>query len=325
MLKELTAEACTHLLAKLVPLGDKYYEWSERLIQDGMVAHFALRSVFENLALNKGELTLHKELEIEQAKQIFANPFRGMAGLSGTEKFRPAYVSEKISLLQHLNDPEGTLNEQIRFGRQPGWRRQIDPLRRRYEQIPIEHWKERNEKFRDEYNSLRQREIDVLLHGTHKRAKLQDKDAFILAFDMLDHHISKLGFVRNNKLSPKKAVLFTKHISDEWLLNITMLNDFWGCTHAGHVLVKNDERMVSAPKSFQMYLDLRLKRQKGLYVKRLCWLPIEYMELSPLRTSQNSFYHDMDECEVAILGYIRLYELMADKIEAGLIEGLREL
>ncbi|QDQ29121.1 hypothetical protein FNU76_23755 [Chitinimonas arctica] len=323
MLKELSYEASAYLLSKLVGIGESRYRIGDELAAKGVTAFRAHLQLFEGLAKNEQELTLHRTIEIERAKEEFANPFRTIFGLAESGSYHTPYISSLLAQLREENDPTGELRKTIDPDGMEEWRLEIDPCRRTYYQLDYSQRAERRRACIDNFIKLRATEIECLLRPPHSRSRYGDADARKCADEIISHGLGRFGFEQNKKISSKAYTFFTKPLVDDWIVCITMISDAWGFDGYSYEIV-NGERRIS-PKMFTFVMDLRRSKQKGLNHKTLSTLRLDIARISPLGEFDNSFYLDMDEMAAGLLGYTQLYGVLAGELESKLIEGLSEL
>ncbi len=326
MLRKLDAQSCARLLAQLTDLGNSHYDYGATLAERGFLAFKANQAYLECLASNKEELALHRDIQIERAKERFANPFFGGAIYKELTSFEPPYKSNLLADLSREIDPDHKLREEIRSTGKwdEEWRLEIDPCLRALGHLGFQDKELRRRDAQDEFRRLRKVEIEHFLQPPHLGAcPANDVEARDIAFDTLRHGIRQCGFELDAKVSSAKTKMFTKPVVGDWIMNMTILADDFGFGSYGFEIVDGQKRI--SPKIFQFHLDLRLKTQKGLVTESLTNLPIKFSELSPLGESSYSAYLDMDEMSVGILGYVELYGLMQAELEGRLRQGISEM
>ncbi|PHV12234.1 hypothetical protein [Chitinimonas sp. BJB300] len=322
MLKELTFESAAHFLSMLVDMGDSYYRYGDQLAERGFVAFQANLNLFEGLAKDQHELDLHRELEKERAKENFANPFHTFFELEGRLAYRSPYKSALLEELRTKNEPriELRLNPKVRDDE---WNLLMGPCRRAYEQLDYAIADARRHSCQVEFRKLRAAEIERHLPPPHTRIRGGNEESRDFAYEVFGKGLARFGFTANPKLSTKTARFFTKPLVDEWIINMTMINDSWGNLEGGYEIIDGVQHWD--PKNAHFRMDLRRSKQKSLFHKKLAVLPLSFANMSPLGEHQYTSYMDMDELAVGLLGYTEFYGLIANNLETRLIEGLSEL
>lgn len=312
---------CAHVLSKLVSLAENYYRFGTELEKQDVIAFQANLAAIESFASNAEELNLHRMIQMERSKEKIGNPFSGPLLHQEFAAYKSPYCSPLLAKLNQEIDPEGRLCDQIETsGLDEWWRLEIDPCYRAEYKLSYERKTALRYQTEDEFRRLRQVEILRMLPPPHKHLQLQATAANSYAYDFFESQITGYGFERNEKLSTKgKVIFFTKPIGNQWVLNLTLLNDKWGFDTYSWDTVGGVRRL--RPKTFDIHLDLRPSKKRGF----TDYLPIQIGYISPLGPFEYSAYLDMDELAVAIVGYAKFYGLIRDQLEDSVSEALKDL
>lgn len=322
MPKKLDFQICSSLLSSLVSLGDKKYELTEQLIEKGFCAFKANLALLEQFASTHEELELHRIIEIEKAKEYFANPFAIMFELDSSTYCTP-YKSSFLSKLKLENDPTGSLSLEVDPIGKDSWRLEIDPCLRAYKKLGWDEQTALRKKSEAEFHAFRNEEINHFIKPPHRRLQVRNEaEARNIGQEVLSSALRPFRFSLNDNLSSPKAIYLSKPLIDGWAITFAVTGDDWGFD--SYSFEKINGVKVITPKRKNFHLDLRRadSKQKNLNNKNLSYLPLNIATISPLGEHAYFAYLDMDEMVVGLLGYAQLYALVADELEEKLKAGL---
>lgn len=322
MLKKLDYSASAHLLSPLVELGDSRYKFGDQLEGVGFTAFRATEEFFESFAQSEEELALHRRIEIERAKESFANPFKFQFELDSAG-YVPPYKSTLLAELTEKNDPTGELRREISHTGEDGWRLEIDPCRRAYLKLDYDEREAHRHAIRKKFKSYREQEIARFYETPPTRPRYKDLDAENFARNTLESSLKRCGFEEKIRPSHRLPIIFSKALISGWTINFAMLGEQWGYDGYGYEVI--DGKKVISPKHTRFHLDLRWGKKWSLYNKNLTYLPLEIIEFSPLGEFAYTTYEDMDEMAIGLLGYAHFYLMLSKAIEPKLIAALEEL
>jgi hypothetical protein len=321
MLKEINTTVAAVILSNLVSLGDDYYLYGEQLTQQGFIAFKATQDRFEAFANNENELKLHRQIRIERSKAKFANPF--MASLDALD-YKSPYKSEFLERLKREADPDGAVKT-LPQAKERMLRLEVDPFVRKWLQLNNPERVKWDNKYHEEFERYRELEIDKFLPIPHKQLRPNNVEAPKLAYEMFENYVKDLGFERKKSMSSNNLKLFGKPLIGDWVLVLTIYSNEWGFDCYRYESQSNGQMRIK-PRFAHVICDVRHKKQKGFSSRtHLARIPIDFPGISPLRESAYFAHHDFDGLAVGMLGYIRLYSLMADRIESTLIRLIQEL
>jgi hypothetical protein len=322
MLEKLTFSACELILADLLSLAEKRAWIAQELSNRGHTAFLAEMEIMDRLAPTPGQLAIHKQVELERTKELFADPFMIMFELDSTS-FTPPYKSEFLKRLGHQNNMENASTSSNDDNEH--WRSEIDPCMREYLKLSFEDRKDLTLERWTHFRQLRATEISNLTGGRFKRMREAGDVPKRVASEILTRKLTPTGFSLSKKLSSKNAICLTKPIAGNWMLVFSIIGDNWGFDAASYETIRGQRFIRPKIKHFQLDLRLSKDSQKTFNNKNLTYLPINIAALSPLGEDAYFACWDMDEMEVGLLGYIALYEILAHELESKLTERLKIL
>src|SRR5450830_726471 len=257
MLQKLDSKSAAHLLGKLVSLGDDYDTYGEKLEALGFVAFKAILESRESFAANTEQLNAHKMLRKEFAKLSFADPFF-MSTIS-SDLYESPYQSEVITKLIESSKSDYEARENTHASPFDF----IDPCALAELSLGPEIQAHRR-KWRNKFQEFRNIEIERFLPSPHLRSQpndREDKIASTFAYATLAKVLEPYGFIRNEKISSKRVIFFTKPLIGKWMLSFSIINEVWGFDYYSFETV--DGKKLLMPKYFIPHFDLRLEGTKG--------------------------------------------------------------
>ncbi|WP_374347408.1 hypothetical protein [Chitinimonas sp.] len=322
MLRKLDFVASAQLLSPLVKLGDSRYEFRDRLQKAGFAAFQANDDFFECFAQSDEEVLTHRRIEIERAKEMFANPFFCQHELKSSAFVSP-YKSSLLIELMEQNDPTGELRQKIDGIGDDGWRLEIDPCRRAYLKLNFDEREAHRRAMQKKFKLLREQEIAKFYDAAPARRQLNDADAKEFARSTLEGSLRRGGFQEVSLTGCGSPIVFSKPLVGDWTVNFCMLGDDWG--YDGYSIEVIDGKRVIRPKRKSFHLDLRCGKKWVLNNKDLAYLPLEIFRFSPLGEHEYSVYEDADEMAIGLLGYAHFYLMLSKIVEPKLISVILEI
>lgn len=307
----LTPITAAEIISRLLPIGDHYYKFSASLEEMGFVSISAVNNFFESLATTEEELSLHRSICIDFGKESFASLFWTNSTMANIEYTLP-FRSKLLDNMREYNRNHGT-NLNIPHS---------NPyLMFRYRGLGLEARLRHQQQSQQEFFACREQEITKFLPSPHGRLKVTDDDAKKIVKHYLADELQASGFLPLPLSSKNRRIILAKHLFEDWWLKFIASSYKWDCTEF-HAFYQGVNLIDPCQVEFALLLSQEKKQKPS---STLRGLPILFADLSPLGDSSFSRYTDMDECAVGILGYVKLYELMADELEGRLIDCLKKL
>ncbi len=312
---KLSAAQANRLCRRFVPIGDEIFNYMAQLRQAGFSA-FDLRKDFTDSFCAPEEVDIHRRHQMEWAKFILGRPWP----MRFTEEERAQlYYSpflrhlRDVVLLQENNGvPFENLGAHFPGG-EAAWRAQTDPCERRAVCAEVED----KEAYDSRFNAVlamqrHQLDREVVRHATglskdYAMEKLR-RYAFYAAVMVRD--AAPLGFIHDKRRSRPDNPIFTKAVTPEWELCLTIENRgmfYWAMHHAGY---------------FSSQLELRARALGGSLSKAESGECLFIPYANPCLDVAYWEFFDLDDLELFIKAHLFLYGLMAPIIETGIRDEL---
>ncbi len=299
MLGVLTPTMCAEIIARLLPIGDQYYKFSSLLVEMGFTSIQVLNNLFEPLAVTESELSLHRSICIDLGKESFAYSFR-----PGDPSMRDENISPfKSELLADMRKHRSGL-----LFRQRAMEWEVQ-LRHRVQS-------------QAEFFACREQEIIKFLTPPHSRLKVDDDEARNVAKCFLAEKLQLSGFLPLPLSQKDNRIILAKHLCGDWWLKFLAFSQRWDCTEFTP-MYQGIKLIIPNQVEFGLLLSQEKNKQKPS--SSLKGIPIRFADFSPLGDFLFSRYTDMDECAVGILGYVKLYQFMAQDLEGSLADYLKKI
>lgn len=224
MRQALSVQQVNAICARLLPIGDKIFEYKEQLRDGGFAAFVPYHEFLDSFCTCEKDQQLHRQCLIEGAKNRLGRPFplRMIRAYGEHLYFSPFFQQ----LLDERDQQNGVPETQL-SSRYPGelWRQEVDPCERRKTLREITE----RETYEVSWNHMlrRQRECFLLEAGRHATDlaaafSFDQRGRYAFYTAAMERHASALGFQLNKKSSRPNYPVFSIQAAGDWELCWTM-------------------------------------------------------------------------------------------------------
>ncbi len=311
----LAFEQANSICKEFVPIGDAVFFYIEGLETAGFSSFVPYDEFVRSFCGGESDIESHKRYLIESAKYIVGRPFPFPIGI---DEKKWLFTSSFIEELVVRRDEENGVPVSQLASRFPDelWRLEVDPCRRRSVFAKMRDRVVYNDRWNMVSREVHRRfASEVLKHSTGLAERYSFERHERLAFfkAVMEENAARLSFVFDKRKSTRRIPVFSKNVNEDWDL-------CWAI---------EDPKMLSLD-DFKGRLSLRLEIRgrdlKGSVERAQAgeFLIIRHDHIVPGFFNAYGQFGNLDELETIIKAHLRLFELMAPTIEAGLTWALRE-
>jgi hypothetical protein len=316
---KLSVEQATKICRALVAIGDEAFRYADRLNDAGYHAFSPRWKFTESYCATEAECELHRKCIIEEAKYSVGWPWPPLYFRWTEEERASLYSSPLFARLRAERDKvNGVPEDQLasRYPDESGWRREIDPCRRRQTIAEINArsvYEERWISTLEEERRLLEQEVAEHSSNLARAHTFDEAGRYAFFAAVMERDATPLGFCYDKSKSRAGYPVFSKVITKDWDI-------CWA---------------IEEPKTFFWspfegrcvpFLELRGRTLRGPIdsVQPGEFLRIRYANVVPGFFGAYRTFHGLDELETMIKAHLCLYGLMAPIIEGGLKEAFGE-
>jgi hypothetical protein len=308
-----TLSFCTAnaICGKLLRAGDEIFNYASKLREAGFSAFDPYLTFLEHFCESQEEIRVHRNWLVEMAKIELGTPWP-MVLLATPAERKKVYSSAFLEQLRRKRDELNGVPEEQIGERYPleGWRREVDPARRRMIQAEVTD----RSAYQKRFQSMLQEQRDIVaLEATQHATDLASEGglegiglyAFFTA--VMERNATALGFHLDKDKSLPNSPVFSKKVSRDWDIcwELERLN-----------------KLASKPLEWQFHplLEIRHRSLTGSINRGKAgeFLLIRYQHI--VRNFGNAYgaFVDLRELETVIKAHLFAYSLMAPIFEDGL-------
>jgi hypothetical protein len=312
---KLSVEQTTKICRALVAIGDEAFRYADRLNDAGYHAFSPRWKFAESFCATQEESELHRKCVIEEAKYLVGWPWPPLHARWTEEERTALYASPLFARLRAERDKENGVPESElarRYPTESGWRREIDPCRRRraLEEVNARSvYDERWTSMLEEERRLFEQEVAQHSSKLARAHTFDEAGRYAFFAAAMERDATPLGFRYDKPKSQLNYPVFSKMIARDW--------DICCSLEEPRMFFRNPFEGRFTP-----FLALRGRTLRGRADNAQPgeFLQIRYAGVVPGFFGAYMTYHGLDELETMIKAHLCLYGLMAPIIEGGLKE-----
>lgn len=304
---DLAIEQKAEIFRELYPLGDRIYEFMDKMQEQGFSVFLPRERFLESLARNSEELADHRLYVRELAKWMLALE---TANADRTDEFRRLCYPQGLMLLEEKRDklngvPYADLQQVF-----PGdyfWRMEADPCER-HESFMASHDSARHlsldRAWRDETARIFADEVKRHSTALSRRYAMWSwaiRDRLAFCRKLMKQELTRLGFQYDRARSSYVEPVYSKDLIGDWQLcfDIERGDRLFGDIGSGSIMLR------FALRHREDCGDLSSGKALVINYSNLCKCPSGYFA-----------FRSISELETIMRAYFCLYSLMGPEIEA---------
>lgn len=311
---KLSFDEANRLCRQFLPIGDKIYEYMERLEDARFGAFRPYHKFVESFAETPEELATHRLCVAEHARERLAQPTPIRIYDSD---FKQLYFSPFLQQLREERDRVNGIPVQQLATRYPGdsaWRREIDPCQRRLiraEMTDREAINSRRTTMFEEQRQVLEREVKSHATGLSRQHPFDREGRYAFFTTIMQRDAAALDFRYDKSRSRWDYPVFSKAMTADWDL-------CWVLEEPRHFFPSPSEGI------FMPFLELRSRPLRGRLTKVESgeFLHLRYSSILPGLYSGYRTFLNLDQLETIIRAHLFFYTLIAPIIEGGIHNGI---